>query len=172
MFYLIRHGKPDYTQQNTKIYQGYGVNLSPLSGIGVQQIHETAKDKRLVNADLILTSPYTRALHTAAILSKELGIDIKVETDLHEWIANKNYIYDPDDVAIASYKEYTENKGEYPCGEEKLWETAELMRRRVIPVLMKYKHLDRVIVACHGTLIQALTGEHIPANGEIVEFEL
>lgn len=31
MFYLIRHGSTDYSQRNTKIYQGFGVSLSPLS---------------------------------------------------------------------------------------------------------------------------------------------
>ena len=172
MFYLIRHGATDYTQQNTKIYQGYGVNLSPLSLKGIVQINNTAKDKRLINADIILSSPYTRALQTAAILSKALNVDISVETDLHEWIANKGYIYETDEIAVEAYREYTANKGEYPFNVEKDWETASLIRDRVIPVLEKYKHLDKVIVACHGTLIQALTKKHIPANGDIVEFEL
>ena len=172
MFYLIRHGNVDYSQQNTKIYQGYGVNLSPLSQLGIAQIQQTSKDIRLKNADLILTSPYTRALQSAAILSKELNVDIVVETDLHEWIANKNYIYDHDDVAVAAYEEYTANCGAYPEGEERAWETAQSIKNRVMPVLEQYKHLSKVVVACHGTLIQALTGKHIPKNGEIVEFEL
>lgn len=30
-FYLVRHGKTDYSERNKKIYQGFGVNLSPLS---------------------------------------------------------------------------------------------------------------------------------------------
>ena len=172
MIYLIRHGEPDYSQQNTKIYQGYGVNLSPLSTKGIEQIKETSNDIRLKNVDIILSSPYTRALQTAAILSKTLNVDIAVETDLHEWIANKDYIYEVDKGAIDAYREYTENKGEYPLDTEKSWETASLIRSRVMPVLEKYKHLDKVIVACHGTLIQALTGEHMPKHGEIVEFEL
>ena len=71
MFYFIRHGETDYSDRNTKIYKGFGVNLSPLSENGIQQIKETAKDLRLTDADIILSSPYTRALQTAAILSKE-----------------------------------------------------------------------------------------------------
>ncbi len=31
---------------------------------------------------------YTRAVRTAAILSKEFQVDIAVETDLHEWLVN------------------------------------------------------------------------------------
>ena len=40
------------------------MNLAPLSEEGVRQIEETAKDPRLQGAELILTSPYTRAVQT------------------------------------------------------------------------------------------------------------
>ena len=83
-FYLVRHGKTDYSERNKKIYQGFGVNLSPLSVEGVKEIENTSKDKRLLEASIILSSPYTRAVQTAAILSKELQIDIVIETDLHD----------------------------------------------------------------------------------------
>ena len=172
MFYLIRHGRTDYSLQNTRIYQGYDVNLSPLSAEGIKEIEVASSDIRLRDADLILSSPYTRALQTAAILSKNLGIDIAVETDLHEWIANKDYVYEDDETAVHAYREYTENSGEYPKNTKLNWETASDIRARVIPVLQKYKHLDKVVVACHGTLIQAITGGHLPKNGEIVEFDL
>lgn len=172
MFYLIRHGKVDYAERNTKIYQGFGVNLCPLTELGVQQIKETAKDSRLVGADIILSSPYTRALQTAAILSKEVGADIAIETDLHEWIANKNYVYDDDATAVNSYREFEEHQGNYPAGEERIWEDAVSIRARVLPVLQRYSHYDKVIVACHGMLIQAITRGDYPQNGEIVEFRL
>ena len=105
MFYLVRHGKTDYSERNTKIYQGFGVNLSKLSEKGVRQVKETALDDRLKGTDLILSSPYTRALQTAAILSKELGAELVVETDLHEWLANKNYVYEEEETAEKAYDE-------------------------------------------------------------------
>lgn len=98
IFYLIRHGKTDYSERNKKVYQGFGVNLSPLKAEGIEEIRNTCKDKRLCDASVILTSPYTRAVQTAAILSKELQIDIIIETDLHEWMANKNYVYEEDEI--------------------------------------------------------------------------
>ena len=170
MFYFIRHGETDYSGRNTKIYQGFGVNLSPLSQKGIAQIKAAAEDERLKDADIILTSSYTRAIQTASILSKELCIDIIVETDLHEWLANKNYIYDEDDTAEQSYQEYESNHGVYPNGADRVWETAESMKTRVLAVLDKYRHYDKVIVACHGMMIQAVTGGKHPDNGEIVEF--
>ena len=147
MFYFIRHGETDYSDRNTKIYKGFGVNLSPLSENGIQQIKETAKDLRLTDADIILSSPYTRALQTAAILSKEIGIEIAVETDLHEWVANKNYIYDEDEKAEKSYQQYVDNQGEYQDGVDEVWESKQMMEERVLAVLKKYSQYKKVIVA-------------------------
>lgn len=172
MFYFVRHGKTDYSEQNRKIYQGYGINLAPLSELGIQQIQKTSKDSRLQGADMILSSPYTRAVQTAAILSKELGAPIAVETDLHERIANKAYIYEDYETAEKAYLEYESLHGRYPDNQEKQWEDAETIKRRVLNVLKKYAKYNKVIVACHGMAIRATTGCDHPQNGEIVAFDL
>ena len=171
MFYFVRHGKTDYTQRNTKVYQGFGVNLSPLSAEGVAQIKATARDERLQGTELILCSPYTRAVQTAAILSRELGAEIVVETDLHEWLANKHFHYDADAVAEESYREYVENGGRYPANQEKIWESAEAVRRRVLAVLQRYRGYRKVIVAGHGLMIQSATQGPLPRVGEITKFD-
>lgn len=170
LFYLVRHGKTDYSGRNQQIYQGFGVNLSPLSAEGVREIQKISGDERLRGADLILSSPYTRAVQTAAILSRELQADLIIETDLHEWMANKHYVYEDDERAEKNYREFAENNGVYPAGQDPDWEDTAAIRKRVLPVLDKYRHHAKVIVACHGMLIQSLCGCH-PQNGEIVEFE-
>ena len=68
MFYFVRHGKTDYSQRNTKVYQGFGVNLARLSEKGVEPIRETARDPRLQGTKLILSSPYTRAVQTLSLI--------------------------------------------------------------------------------------------------------
>lgn len=171
MYYLIRHGEPNYSERNTKIYHDIGVELSPLSENGRNQIKDVAKDARLKNVSIIISSPFTRALQTAAILSKELGLDIVVETDLHEWMADKNYSYVDDEIAEKNYREYIDCKGSYPEGEIKDWETAEMMRERFVKVLRKYKNYENVIVTCHGMIMEAVTGLRHPRHGEIFEFE-
>ncbi|MCM1105367.1 MAG: phosphoglycerate mutase family protein [Blautia sp.] len=121
----------------------------------------------------ILSSPYTRALQTAAILSRELNAPIVVETNLHEWLANKNYIYEEDIRAEQAYLGYTFNHGSYPENKEQIWEDANSIKERVLNVLKKYSGYNKVIVAGHGMIIQAVTGtENHPTNGEIVEFNL
>lgn len=172
MFYFVRHGKADYSKRNTKIYQGFGVNLSKLSEEGISQIKETAKDDRLKDADIIICSPYTRAVQTAAILSKELDIDIAIETDLYEWLANKNFICEDDKTAEKAYEEYENNHGEYPDRKDMVWESALSIKERVLGVLNKYSSYKKVVIACHGMMIQATTQGKHPTWGEIVEFDM
>lgn len=172
IFYLVRHGKTDYSERNKKIYQGFGVNLSPLSIEGVKEVQNTSKDRRLCEASIILSSPYTRAVQTAAILSKELQKDIIIETNLHEWMANKGYIYETDEKAEKNHREFIEFNGIYPINSDMDWEDINAMRSRILPVLEKYKHYEKIIIACHGMFIQSLTDGYHAKTGEIVEFEL
>lgn len=145
--------------------------MMTLSDKGIQQIHETAKDKRLFDADLIIASPFGRTMHSAAILSKDLNIEMRVETDLHEWLADGvSYEFLPDAAAQKAYKCLTENKGQHPAGEECIWESADQMKKRVMMVLDRYKDYNSVIVVCHGTLMQYVLGIEHPENGQIEEF--
>lgn len=170
MFYFVRHGETDDSQRNTKIFQGFGVNLAGLSERGIAQIEESARDPRLSGADIILCSRYTRAVQTAAILSKELGTGIAIETGLHEWLANQNYIYEDDETAGRAWREYCAFGGTH-SSETQLWEEAPAVRKRIIHVLEKYASLKKVIVACHGMAIQAVTGGGHPDFGEIRAFD-
>ncbi len=171
MFYLIRHGETDYSERNTKIFQGFGVHLAGLSKRGIMQIEQIARDPRLSGADIILSSPYTRALQTAAILSKELGASITIESDLHEWLANQDYVYVDDETAGQAYREYCRSGGTH-SSKTQVWEETPSVRKRVIRVLEKYVPYKKVIVACHGMAIQAVMGAGHPDYGEIQEFDL
>ena len=72
-FYLIRHGKPDYTYGDTHGFIGQGHDFAPLNEERINEVVETSKDERLKKAQIIVSSPYTRALQTASIISKETG---------------------------------------------------------------------------------------------------
>lgn len=169
-FYFIRHGQMDTSMAGKKFYKGFAYNMMTLSEKGIKQIHETAKDSRLQNTKLIITSPYGRALHSAAILSKDLNIEIRVETDLHEWLADGAlYEFLPDEMAEESYRMLTENHGDHPKEAQCLWESADQMKKRVRNVLDKYKDYPSVIIVCHGILMQYVLGIEHPENGQIEE---
>ena len=143
--------------------------MLPLSEAGVKQAQEAAKDIRFQGASVIITSPFGRALHTAAVLSKELQLPIAVETGLHEWCADRDYVYLPDEEAGASFREMTENKALNPPDKKYNWESINDMRKRVFGALDKYTHLEAAIVVCHGCLMQyVLEMDHHPENCEIV----
>ena len=61
--------------------------------------------------------------------------------------------------------------GCYPEAMERSWESAEMMRARVMAVLKQILSLSEGCVACHGMMMQALTGGQHPQNGEIVEWQ-
>lgn len=171
-FYFVRHGQMDVSLAGKKFYKDFAYNMMTLSEEGICQIHETAKDIRLRNAELIITSPYGRTMHTAAILSKDLNIDMHVETDLHEWLADgSTYHFLPNDEAAEAYKSLTENGGHHPKGQRCRWESAEQMKERVMKVLDKYKRYNAVIVVCHGTIMQYVLEMEHPENGQIVEYK-
>ena len=94
-----------------------------------------------------------------------------METDLHEWLADRRYRYTDDQTAETCYQEYMDNDGLYPAGTDPFWENAEMMRSRVLGVLEKYRRYPKVIVAGHGMMIQAVTGSRHPKNGEIIAFD-
>lgn len=172
VFYFIRHGQIDFSLKNEKIYQDRGFDLLTLSELGRQQIRAAARDGRLKAAQLILSSPFGRALHSAAILSKELGLDIRVETGLHEWSADAvNRTYLPQDEAERRYRELTGNHGRHPDGQTPAWESAGQMKARVYAVLDQYKDRSCVIVVCHGTLMQYVLDIPHPENGQIAKLE-
>ncbi len=169
LFYLIRHGEPDYEAVSKLGFYGFGRSFAPLSERGLEQAGETAKDARLKDAELIICSPYTRALQTAAIISREIDKEIVVEPELHEWIVDRtNSITSSDKVATLG-KEFQECKGVYPEGQEMRWETLSSLRTRIKRVADKYADYNKVIIVGHGMAFRVLKYIENIAHGEIVE---
>ena len=170
-FYLIRHGEPDYGNMLEKGFYGFGRSFVPLSETGVKQAEKTAKDKRLKTAELIVSSPYTRALQTAAIISRETGLKINVEIDLHEWQVDKTNQITTSEEVVALTKEFNDNKGTYPKDQQLRWETLDEMRNRIQRVADKYANYNKVILVGHDMAFRTLTYIKKIRPAEIVELE-
>ena len=169
VFYLIRHGEPDYKAISKLGFYGFGRSFAPLSEVGKKQAEEAAKDERLKAADLIICSPYTRALQTAAIISREINKEIIVEPELHEWIVDKtNSITSSEEVAMLG-KEFQEYRGVYSVGQEMRWETLSSLRSRIKHVADKYTDYNKIIIVGHGMAFRVLKYIKNIAPGEIVE---
>jgi broad specificity phosphatase PhoE len=150
LFYLIRHGEPDWDLNEQYKLKGHGRDLVPLTKIGIEQVYETARDQRLKNAQIIVSSPYPRALQTGAILSKELQLEIIVEFDLREWQPDLTFHYNSLEQLKEIGDDYDSQNGIYPPGETRIWESKEIMKKRIDGVIDRYLDYDCVIMTGHG----------------------
>ncbi len=155
---FIRHGEPNYDICDQRGFVGQGRDLAPLTSIGVEQAEAVSKDSLLVGSEIILSSPYTRALQTAAIISQNTRLPIQVEVDLHEFIPDKTFTYKGKEESYILHKDFWDCHGSYPAGEVRKWETIDEIIARVVPVLKKYIDHKKVIVVSHGGVIRRFVG--------------
>lgn len=152
---LIRHGEPRYDEVKGRKYPFQGHDLGKLTDDGVKQAHLVSNDPRLQGATLIISSPYTRALQTAAIISKNIQIDLTVENDVHEWMPNLDFT--TESIANA-YNEYLANRGKDTLNKSVNWEPVDQLKRRALNAILPYKKdHDKIIVVCHGLVMTSLT---------------
>lgn len=170
---LIRHGRPDYAPVDERGFIGHGRSLAPLSQEGVQQAEAAADSPLLKDVQLIVASPYTRALQTAAIISRKTGIPLTVEIDLREWEPDQTYQYDGKESG-ALHQDFWDCKGRWPDGETRRWEPISGILRRIDPVIRKYYDggYSRIAVVAHGGVIRRFTGQGIVPHcaPEMVEY--
>jgi broad specificity phosphatase PhoE len=78
---LVRHGLPDYRlRKRTDEAPGPG-----LTHVGRRQAEQAAERVASLTPSAIYTSPLLRALETARIVAKPLGLTPCIECDLSEW---------------------------------------------------------------------------------------
>lgn len=155
-FYLIRHGEPDWNFSNDRNLKGAMRDYVPLTDNGVKQAEQLfSNHSYLEECELIISSPYTRSLQTAAIINTSLCKPIRVEFDLHEWTPD-NWQAESVQELEELYRDYMKHNGQYPNGSKRLWETKENLIQRSCNVLWKYEDKSKVIVVCHGMIISTL----------------
>lgn len=168
-FIFIRHGRPDYKPIDHLASTFQLGSLAFLSDLGIEQAKQVARNSELKDAQLILSSPYTRALHTATFISNEIGIPIQGELELHEWIPDLEYrnqsnqqLHDCFNQARQDFIQGIECEASY--------ESMRCVRRRVLTVLKKYLNYQKVIVVAHEGVMFSLSKRQFQ-NCEMLEIE-
>jgi len=151
---LIRHSEPDYSFVTERKYIGHGLDLAQLTENGIRIAEKASYDPRLNDADIILSSPYTRALQTAAIISKNRQLDIKIEMDLHEWMPDLTFQYSTKEEADAAVLLCKTNKGLRPADSALKYETSSSVFTRAKAALLCYRQYKKIIVVTHGMVMQ------------------
>lgn len=169
---LIRHGQPDYRAVSARHFIGHGRDLAQLSDLGRQQAEAVALDPRLQDADIILSSPYTRALQTAAILSRYTGIPIEIETDLMEWMPDLTFTYSSPAHFGEIDQELRAHRGIWDSSCKYHWESLPDLGKRSFCAVKRYLDRNKVIAVTHGMVIrQFVYMDEVPCC-QIIEYTL
>jgi broad specificity phosphatase PhoE len=160
-FYLLRHGEAQFELADQLRLIGGTRDLVPLTPSGCEQIELAAEQLLEADAQLILASPVTRALQSAAIVSRKLDLPLEVAYHLHEWLPDLTFTYQDSKIQDQAYFEMMDMGGEWPAGQRRDWEPVSSVRRRALGVLRQYCHLERVIVVCHFVVIWSLIQEKL-----------
>lgn len=83
MIYFVRHGETDYNLEG--IVQGQ-LDI-PLNNKGIHQAHELKNKLKVLDIDVIFSSPLLRAKQTAQIIHENLNVEIKYDERLKEFFA-------------------------------------------------------------------------------------
>lgn len=168
---FIRHGEPDYTGVTNRKFIGHGMDLAPLTEEGKKQAQMVSQADALNDAELIVSSPYTRALQTAAIISKNRNLNIEVELDLHEWLPDLSYTFSSDNLVIEAARLLRSNKGICPAASPIQYEELSAIFYRANAVLKKYLGYKKIAVVAHGMLIRQFAFSEVIAYCGISEIE-
>ena len=161
--YLMRHGEPTYRDTEALGLPGMGAELGQLTPEGIMQAEEAAKHPRIHDADLIVASPYPRALHTAAIVSRRIDRPIEVAVGIFEWLPRIDFSAASHTEIREAWNEYKANGGVHkPDDKYPLWETHAQMRERALKAVAPYlarTDISKLLIVCHGGIMRALMNE-------------
>jgi broad specificity phosphatase PhoE len=146
---FLRHSEPDYSLVRKRKYIGHGLDLAPLTENGIKLAESVSFDNRLAHAGIIVSSPYTRALQTAAVISKNRRLDIKVEVDLHEWMPDLSFQYSSKEESLKANELCAEYKGVCPDDSEINFENLIDVFNRAKNALLRYRQYEKIIVVTH-----------------------
>lgn len=171
--YLIRHGETAWDAMDARGIRGWARSFAPLTAKGRLQIETIASDFRLSTAEVIISSPYTRALESAALLSRSLNKPMFVEYDLHEWLPEKNSLAAMDDASLrlansqfsfyaGGWRTAAGVAGEppLPAADQRTWESTQEVCERVVRVLSRYAQYEHVILMVHAVVIASVLDMH------------
>ena len=168
--YLLRHGEADYKPVHERQWPGSMADLAPLSPTGSEQVATAADLLGQVGASALVSSPFTRTMQTASIVSCRLTLPIQVEFDLHEWIPDDSFRWHSHEQVKVFLADFESCGGEWPPGQRRPWEPLSSVRARATVALAeavrRMQDAGALIAVCHEMVIRSLTGELATGTGQ------
>lgn len=161
--YLMRHGEPTYRDTEALGLPCMGAELGQLTPEGIMQAEQAAKDSRIQDVDLILSSPYPRALQTAAIVSRRIDKPIDIAVGIFEWLPRVDFSAASHAEIVDGWNEYKANAGVHtPQDRFPDWETHAHLRARCLTAIRPFvtrTDIHKLLIVCHGGVMRALTNQ-------------
>jgi broad specificity phosphatase PhoE len=155
---FVRHGVPDYRLPDERNMSQLEKDYAPLDRKHIPEIIELSSREIFEGAEVVISSPYTRALQTAELLNRKLQLDLYVEHDLREWQADLSGGYIDlleRDRRWAEYRYHLKNALE-PTSSH--YESFTHLKARALGVLQGYSEHKKVIVVSHFNVFESLLG--------------
>lgn len=170
---LIRHGQSEFNAVFERTRQDPGIADPKLTAHGREQVRRAAAQIQYEGHPIrrLITSPYTRALETAAILAEALGLPVEVEPIVHEHASWTCDIGTPISTLAERWPAL-----DFSHMEEIWWPEGELqesVHRRCVDFRIKAAQLNdwrHVGVVSHWGFIRTLTGLDVK-NAQVVPFD-
>jgi broad specificity phosphatase PhoE len=173
--YLLRHGEADYEPVYERQWPGSMADLAPLSPTGYEEATAAANWLAEVAVSALVTSPFTRTMQTASIVSCRLALPIQVEFDLHEWIPDDSFRWHTHVEVRAFLADFESCGGEWPAGQRRPWEPLSSVRARATAALGKaigrMRDDGALVAVCHEMVIRSLTGELATDPGQFRQID-
>jgi broad specificity phosphatase PhoE len=165
--YLVRHGEPDYSPVDSRGWPGMAADTAPLRPAGASQSEAVADLLSGIGATYLVSSPFTRALQSAAIIGHRLALGVRVDYDLRDWLPDSTGSWRGVAGVRAAQAEFEEFNGEWPEGVRRAWEPLSRIRERARAALGRHTASTDgpVLAITHAMVIRALTGETSTAHG-------
>lgn len=155
---FVRHGVPDFTLADERQMTQLEKDYAPLCREHLPELQQKLNHAAFDDADIIISSPYTRTLQTAEILNRHRGLPLFVEHDLREWRADKEGGYITLNERDRRWHEYRELLKAGISMTDSRYEHVEELKARAELVLERYRQYRKVVVVSHFNVFEALQG--------------
>jgi broad specificity phosphatase PhoE len=169
---LLRHGQSEFNLHFTATRKDPGIADPRLTPLGQAQAEQAARTFHNQGIRRILTSPYTRALQTAAPLAMALGLPVEVHPGIRERF---HFTCDIGSSRAALSAAWPDHRFDHLA--ETWWpnetETEESVNARASLFRVEMRQSDtwqHTLVVSHWAFILALTGKSLE-NGAWVSFD-
>ncbi len=150
--YFVRHAQPDFTNHDDR--------TRGLTAKGLSDRQLVCEFFRQRSVDMVLSSPYRRAMDTVATLALEKGLVIQPMEDFRERQVADGWIEDFDAYAKAQWADFS-----YALpGGECLREVQQRNLRALSEVLTTYAG-QHIVIGGHGTAISVVLDHYCRSFG-------